>query len=100
MTDREQRIVAAVMAELERAERKFPGWPADAIHAAAVVGEEAGELTRAALQFTYEGGSADGMIKEAIQTAAMAVRFLLNAEELRGMRCRQVARHGMPEAPR
>jgi len=43
--------------ELEAAERKFPKFPRDAIHAAAIVAEESGELVQAALQYTYEGGS-------------------------------------------
>ena len=76
-------VVSDIVAELERAERKFPGWPVDPVHAAAVVVEEAGELQQAALQFTYEGGGFDAMCKEAVQTGAMALRFLLNAHELK-----------------
>ena len=76
-------VVSEIVAELERAERKFPGFPTDPVHAAAILQEEAGELVQAALQFTYEGGGFDAMFKEAVQTGAMALRFLLNAHELK-----------------
>ena len=59
-----------------KAERKFPGWPNDPIHGAAVVGEKSGELTQAALQFTYEHGRREAMRKEACHVAATAIRFL------------------------
>jgi hypothetical protein len=64
--------------EVERAKNKFSFWPNDIIHAAAIVNEESGELIRAALQFNYEGGNIEDAKKEAIQTAAMCVRFLEN----------------------
>jgi hypothetical protein len=70
--------VSDIVAELEQAERKFPGFPTDPVHAAAIIVEEAGELQQAALQFTYEGGGFDCLYKEAVQTGAMALRFLLN----------------------
>jgi len=69
--------------ELERAERKFPSWPIDAVHAAAIVCEEAGELQQAALQFTYENGADHKMFAEAVHVGAMALRFLLNINLLR-----------------
>jgi hypothetical protein len=72
-------IFDEIKAEYERAEEKFPIWPDDPIHAAAIVGEESGELLQAALQCEYEDGDAESMVKEAIHTAAMAVRFLMNA---------------------
>lgn len=71
-----------VLAELDRAVAKFPTWPTDPLHAAAVLGEEFGELTKAVLQFTYEPHktSADEIREEAIQTAAMALRFVFSLE--------------------
>ena len=69
-------IFDAIRAELERAQSKHPDWPTDIIHAAAIVGEESGELTRAALQWTYEDGDIDETQKEAIQVAVTAIRFL------------------------
>ena len=72
--------------ELTQAERNFPTFPNDIIHAAAIVQEEAGELMQAALQHTYECGSAMYVYKEAVQVGAMALRLLINFEHLIG-RC-------------
>lgn len=69
-------ILDQVLKELQQAESKHPNWPDDQIHAAAIVAEESGELVRAALNFRYEDGSKEEMKMEAIQTAAMAIRFL------------------------
>jgi hypothetical protein len=71
-----------VMDELERATRKFPTWPDDPLHAVAILGEEFGELTKAVLQTIYEPHRMqDGELRtEAVQTAAMALRFLLSLE--------------------
>lgn len=66
------------MAEVEAAVNKFPIWPSDPIHAVAVLGEEFGELQKAVPQCVYEPHKATkgDVRKEAIQTAAMAIRFL------------------------
>ena len=70
--------------ELHAACNCNPDWPTDPIHAAAIVSEEAGELTQASLDDTYPSSNHHGkdtharMEQEAIQTAAMAIRFLLN----------------------
>ncbi len=61
--------------ELQRAERKFPEWPDDHIHGTAIVVEEDGEMMKAALQLTYEGGNISHLIKETIQGAAMCLRL-------------------------
>jgi NTP pyrophosphatase (non-canonical NTP hydrolase) len=67
-----------IFAELKRAEAKFPGWPADPVHGAAILAEEAGELVKAALDFYYgRHDGVDPMEKEAAQTGAMALRFLI-----------------------
>lgn len=71
-----QDIFQAIQRELERAETKHPRWPVDAIHASAIVAEESGELSRAALQWVYEGGDIEEAQKEAVQTAVTAIRFL------------------------
>lgn len=78
--NRFEQVIEEVFAELRRAEEKWPGWPDDVIHQAAIVAEEAGELVRAALHVTYEDGKStcEDMRTEAIQTAAMALRLLLN----------------------
>lgn len=78
----EEGILAEIMGEVSRAVRKFPTWPTDPLHAVAVIGEEFGELTKAALELTYEPHktSADEVRKEAVQTAAMALRFVLSLD--------------------
>lgn len=65
-----------VMAELDRAQRKWPGWPIDPLHAAAVVNTEAGELEQAAMKHTYCFGDKRHMLDEAVQVAATAIRFI------------------------
>lgn len=75
-------ITASVLAELERATCKFPTWPTDPLHAVAVLGEEFGELTKAVLQSVYEPHKVKpgNVREEAMQTAAMALRFLLSLD--------------------
>lgn len=69
--------------EMKRAVEKFPTWPTDPLHALAVLGEEYGELTKAVLQYTYEPHktSLEEIRSEAIQTAAMAMRFLISLDD-------------------
>lgn len=79
-----QNIIADILHELKVAKKKHPNWPDHVVAQAAIVGEEAGELLQAALQAKYEPNSKEPsehlehMRKEAIQTAAMAIRFILN----------------------
>lgn len=73
-----EHIVESILNELENAKRKWPDWVSDPVHAAAIVSEEAGELMQAALDYSYSEGATKDMIKEAIQTGAMAIRFLEN----------------------
>lgn len=72
--------MALVRDEVERATKKFPTWPTDPIHANGVLGEEFGELSKAVLQATYEPHKSghDEVALEAIQTAAMAIRFIMS----------------------
>jgi hypothetical protein len=70
-------VMAAIIEELNRATSKFPKWPSDPIHASSIVVEEAGELARAALKYTYEDGDPNEMWGEAVQTAVTAIRFLM-----------------------
>lgn len=73
-----KKVLVRVLRELDKAEAQHPEWPKDHIHQAAIVQEEAGELIRATLQLRYEKGHTSSMIKEATQTTAMGLRFLLN----------------------
>jgi len=70
-----QESVNAVLDELGSARLKHPHWPADRIHAAAIVAEEAGELVQSTLQTRYEFGDVEKEQTEAIHTAATALRF-------------------------
>lgn len=74
-------IYPAIAEELLKAEKKFPGWPKDVVHAAAIVQEECGELVKACLDFYYRRGSKAQVLKEANQTGAMIFRLLLNFED-------------------
>lgn len=76
-------VTVAVLAEIERAVAKFPTWPSDPFHALAVLGEEYGELNKALVQFVYEPGKAVTLAdvrEEAVQTAAMALRFIVSLD--------------------
>lgn len=72
-----------VMAELARATTKFPQWPTDPLHAFAVVGEEFGECQKEVLQLCYEPhkSSKEALRKEAVQLAAMSLRFLASFDK-------------------
>lgn len=75
-------IMGEIMAEVAKATRKFPTWPTRIIDAGNVVSEEAGELAKACLQVTYEKEkeTLDGVRTEAVQTAAMCIRFLASMD--------------------
>lgn len=67
-----------ILSELESAERKYPDFPADKIHAVSVMNEEAGESIRAVLNHVYHNGSIEEVRKELIQTGAMVIRNLIH----------------------
>lgn len=77
--------------ELRAGKKKHPNWPDHIAACAGIVCEEAGELMRECLNHKYEGAKANDpkkqvkdqqrkaqIIKEAIHTAAVAIRFLEN----------------------
>ena len=74
------RIYSEIFAELDRAIDKFPTWPSDPLHAIAVLGEEYGELVKGVLQLVYEPHKTnlEAVRQEAVQTAAMAIRFMVS----------------------
>lgn len=84
-------LIGGVISEVGRAATKFPTWPTDPQHALNVLGEEFGELTKAVVQATYEPekNERDAVRKEAIQTAAMAIRFLLSLDRYEYKPCPQ-----------
>lgn len=90
--------IALILDELRRAVTKFPTWPTDPLHALTVLGEEFGELTKATLQTTYEPhkSSHDDVRTEAIQTAAMALRFVISLERYEYTQGIQHQQEGQP----
>lgn len=75
--------LSEVFAELDRATAKFPTWPTDPLHAFAVVGEEHGELQKELLQLVYEPhkSTPESVRTEAVQLAAMSLRFLMSLDK-------------------
>jgi hypothetical protein len=71
-------ILLEICAEVDRATATFPTWPTDALHAVGVVAEEMGELQKEIMQLTYEPHKSTPATvrKEAVQLAAMSLRFL------------------------
>ena len=79
-------IYGLVCEELIRARNKWPMYVNDIIHSAAIINEEAGETIQAALDFTYDNGSKENVIKEAVQTAAMCFRLISNIDNLKAIK--------------
>lgn len=73
-----QEAISQISDELAAAEKKHPTWPTDIIHASAILNEEAGELTQAAIDYHYDIGSLEAIRREAAQVGAMAIRVLIN----------------------
>jgi hypothetical protein len=71
-------IYSELNKELDRAEKIHPDWPNDIVYQVAIVSEESGELLKAVLDFKSNKAPSDDIIKEAIQTGAMILRFLKN----------------------
>ena len=71
-------VFTMIQSEVDRAKGKYPKWPTDPVHAAAIVAEEAGELVKACLELSYNEKKTNiiDVRDEAVQTAAMAIRFL------------------------
>jgi hypothetical protein len=83
----------AVMDELSRARNLHPNWPEDdLVLASAVVVEEAGELLKACMDVRNGkvGVTIDDVYKEAVQTAAMGLRFLKDTKAMRELMVRKM----------
>ena len=78
-----EKILASILAEVEQAEKKHPIWPSNLIHGGAIVSGKAGEFIKAILDYNEQKSSKYWIMREAVQTAATAIRFLknLNLEE-------------------
>lgn len=64
--------------ELKRATEKHPNYPEDMFKQLAIMQEEAGEVTKAVLEYSFGKCSINEIRKELIETAAMCVRMLNN----------------------
>lgn len=86
-------VLPDVLEELQRSVGKFPTWPTDPLHALAILGEEFGELGQAVMQAVYEPekSGVEKVRAEAIQTAAMAIRFLQSLDVYQYRACEQHA---------
>jgi hypothetical protein len=93
--------MADVEKELLKATLKFPVWPTDPLHAVAILNEEVGELNKAALQCAYEPGKStlDDVRDESIQTAAMAIRFLMSLDVYNYRESAQHSQDGLEARP-
>lgn len=78
----EKRWLCSIIVEYQQAMEQHPQWPADHVHAAAIVAEESGELVKAAIDHHYENGQYFNIHNEAIDTAATCLRLLVNMPEL------------------
>lgn len=92
---------ADTLKEVKKAMLKFPTWPTDPLHAFAVVGEEFGECQKEILQLTYEPhkSTLESARKEAVQMAAMALRFLMSFDRYEfapGVQHQQIESVNMP----
>ena len=65
-----------IQQELEHAEMKHPDFPSDIFRQVAIINEEAGEITKAVLDYYYENGSFEDIKRELRQTAAVCMRML------------------------
>ncbi|QZE55904.1 hypothetical protein pEaSNUABM52_00046 [Erwinia phage pEp_SNUABM_52] len=77
---RNQVAINDMLDELSAAEQVHPHWPEEVIHAGAILTEEAGECLRDCVTYD-ETGIPDlitSMRQEAVQTGAMAIRFIKN----------------------
>lgn len=83
MSSKLNEVIDDITNEVASAQRKFPSWPDDPFHALAVINEECGELNKAVLQHVYEPTKKvedDDIRDEAIQLAAMAIRFVMSLD--------------------
>ncbi len=80
----DEQIVRDIFAEIDQSILQHGDFPKDMIHAAAIVSEESGELIQAAIDYEFnpekriDDEIAWSMYREAIQTAAMGIKFIQN----------------------
>jgi len=102
-TDELNLIIQTVLAELARAEHRYPVWPSqghrgDHVWAASILAEEAGEVVKAANNYAMHGrGGISHIHSETVQTAAMAIRLLLHMDDVEKRRINESARQDLQE---
>lgn len=82
-------IWQAIELELREAKRRFPNWPDHIAAQAGIVNNRSGKVMDLSLQIKYQKDKTDKtkkdfkerIEKEAVKTAAMAIRFLENLKE-------------------
>lgn len=67
-----------IQKELQRANKLHPNFPKDMFQQLAIMQEEAGEVTKAVLDYHFGKDTIEHVREELIQTAAMCVRMLQN----------------------
>ena len=72
------RKYAPIDAELKRAEKLHPNYPTDMFRQLAIMQEEAGEVTKAVVDYHYAKDTVLHIKEELIQTAAMCMRMIDN----------------------
>jgi hypothetical protein len=90
-------IMLWIREELNDATSKFPDWPEDIIHAFGILSEEVGELQKEVNEITYESRGSCAyhfklgwLRKEAIQSAAMAIRFMMHLNQYKYPKSKQI----------
>jgi len=71
-------ILARISAALDQAKRKHPAWSDDPLHAVSILTEEVGELAQAINDFYHDDGSAERILDESAQVAAVVIRIMQN----------------------
>ncbi len=75
-------IIIGVVEELRKAEKKHPDWSGyDLFGQVCIMQEEAGEVSKAVIDFHNGSGTIQEFKVELMQTAAMCMRILKNLED-------------------
>ena len=76
------RLVLQIFYELVGEKRTPPEWPENAIYQSALIAEQAGKLASASLKYYHKEGPRGDIKKEAVELAAIAIRLVLNFNDL------------------
>jgi NTP pyrophosphatase (non-canonical NTP hydrolase) len=76
-----EQIVHSLFVEIERAEKKHPGWTDDPFIGLSIIGEELGEANQAAIEAKFRSADPDHIREEVEHVACTALRFLFAWDE-------------------